>query len=212
MSEARSQLPQALCAVLLCFALAGCASAASVLFPVTHDALKAKPGDYEIDPHHTQVVFGVEHLGFSTYYGRFARISGRLSIDPAAPAASEVAVSIAADSVDTPSDELDRQLRAPAFFDSDRYPEIIFVSKHINITGDNKADIEGVLTIRDVSRPFIIHAMFHGAGTDPANGRRTVGFDATATLRRSEFGLNEWRAFVGDDVKLIIEAEFIKAN
>lgn len=193
-------------------ALAGCATAASIVYPVNREALKARPGDYVLDPQHTNVIFAVEHLGFSTFYGRFADISGRLSIDPDDPAASDVAVRIAAASVDTLSDDLDEKLKGAGMFDAARHPDILFASTRVTTTGDNEADIEGVLTVKDVSGPLVIHAIFHGEGTDPATGRRTVGFDANAALKRSDFDLDQWSGFVGNEVRLIIGAEFVAAK
>ena len=189
-------------------ALFGCATAARVLYPVNTDALKVRPGDYEIDGAHTTVIFAADHLGFSTFYGRFNTISGRLALDVAAPEKSDVAVRIAAASIDTPSDELDDKLRAADMFDAAAFPEIIFQSTRIVRTGEKTADVEGLLTVKGVTKPVTLSTTFHGSGVMPMLNDRRAGFDATATIKRSEFGLDAWKGFVGDDVRLIIAAEF----
>lgn len=198
--------------IALAIALAGCATAASVFYPVSRDALKARPGDYLVDPDHASVVFAVDHLGFSTYYGRFTDISGRLSFNPAAPESSEVAVRIGAASIDTPSAELNERLRSAAMFDAVRHPDILFVATRVAVIGDNAADIEGVLTVKERSGPVVVRATFRGGGVNPATGRRTLGFEGTSSFSRSAFGLSQWSGFVGDDVKLIISAEFVAAE
>ncbi len=196
----------------LALALSGCATAASILYPVNREALDARPGDYKLDPGHASVIFAVEHLGFSTYYGRFADISGRLALNSEEPAKSDVAIRIGAASVDTLSADLNEELKGRGMFDAAAHPDILFSSTRVNVTGENEADVEGVLTIKNISAPVTVHAVFHGGGTAPVTGARTVGFDASAALSRKQFGLTRWSGFVGDEVRLIISAEFVAAE
>lgn len=190
--------------------LGACATASSVLYPINETATNLRPGDYVIDPAHTTVIFAVDHLGFSTFYGRFNEISGRLSLNAEQPEKSNAAVKIAASSLDTPSDELDAKLRAPSMFDAAGHPDILFMTSRVVRTGDNTADVEGMLTIKGVTKPIVLKAVFHGSGTMPLTGAKVAGFDAKATVKRSDFGLNQWTGFVGDEVSLIIAAEFAK--
>ncbi len=201
----RSNASLVAAALLSC---ASCASAARVLYPVNADALKVRPGDYEIDPAHSTVIFAVNHFGFSTYYGRFTEISGRLALDADNPERSETAVRVAAASVDTPSDALDEKLRGGEMFDAASWPDILFESRRVTLTGARAADLDGVLTIKGVSRPITLHAAFIGSGVSPLTNDRRAGFSATATLSRRAFGLTQWDGFVGDEVELIIAAEF----
>lgn len=195
----------ALGGALLC---ASCVTAARVVYPVNEDAQNVKPGDYVIDPAHTTVVFSVDHFGFSTFYGRFNEISGRLALNIDDPARSEAAVKIAAASIDTPSDELDDKLRSAEMFDAAAFPDILFESRKVTRTGEKTATIEGLLTLRGVTQPMTLAASFHGSGTSPLTQDRRAGFDATAVLSRRAYGLKAWDGFVGDEVKLIIAAEF----
>lgn len=190
--------------------LGACASVARVVYPVNTDAARAKPGDYALDPDHASVIFGVDHLGFSTYYGRFNEISGRLSIDPAAPEAAEAAILIKAASVDTPSAALNDKLRAA--FGAEAHPDILFVSTRISRTGEATADIEGALTLRGRTGPVTLRARFHGSGRAPIINDERMGFDASAVIRRSDWGVDDWKGFVGDEVSLIISAEFIRVD
>ncbi len=196
----------ALGGALLC--AAGCATAARVLYPVSQNAHQAKPGDYVIDPAHTTVIFSVDHFGFSTFYGRFNDVSGRLALDVEQPEVSKTAVRISAASIDTPSDDLDEQLRGADMFDVVAHPEIFFESRSVRRTGEATAIIEGLLTIKGVTLPIELEAEFHGSGKSPLSGDRRAGFDATAKLSRRAYGLDAWNGFVSDEVRLVIAAEF----
>jgi polyisoprenoid-binding protein YceI len=189
-------------------ASAACATAARIVYPVNEDALKARAGDYVIDPAHTSVIFSVDHFGFSTYYGRFNDVSGRLSLNVDDPSRSETAVKIKAASVDTPSDDLDDKLRGAEMFDAAAFPDIVFESRSVTPTGAQTATIDALLTIKGVTQPVTLAAEFHGSGASPLTRDRRVGFDATAALSRSAFGLDAWNGFVGDKVTLIIAVEF----
>lgn len=204
----KSSVAAPFAALSLFVALGACATAARVLYPVNDDALKVRAGDYVVDPAHTTVIFAVDHLGFSTFYGRFNEISGRLSLNTEQPEKSEAAIKIAAASLDTPSDALDEKLKAPAMFDAAAHPDILFQTTRVIRTGEKTADVEGLLTVKGVTKPLTLKASFHGSGTMPLTGAKAAGFDAKATFLRSDFGLNEWKGFVGDEVSLIIAAEF----
>ncbi len=191
-------------------ALTACASLARVVYPVNDDAFNAKPGDYQLDPSHAAVVFAVDHLGFSTYYGRFNTLEGRLSFSPKAPENSSVAITIKTASVDTNSEELDDKLRAATMFDSEVFPDARFVSTGVTVTGDNLGQLDGLLTIKDITQPVSLSVAFGGSGTNPLTGKQTVGFNAEGQIKRSDFGLTAWLPLVGDDIHLLINAEFIR--
>lgn len=195
-------------AILSAAALSACATAAHVVYPVNQEATKARAGDYTLDPDHASVIFAVDHLGFSTFYGRFDTLSGRLHLDKDHPEASEAAITIAAASVDTRSKKLDDELKGAAMFDAGAHPDILFVTTKIVRTGDKTADVDGLLTIKDKTLPVALKAEFHGSGKFPGTNERRVGFDARTTIKRSAFGLDAWNGFVGDDVTLILAAEF----
>ncbi|WP_286829332.1 MULTISPECIES: YceI family protein [Kordiimonas] len=190
--------------------LAACAAAAKVLYPVNEDAFNAKPGDYLLDGEHATVIFGLDHMGFSTFYGRFDTLEGRFSYDGDTPTDSEVAIRILTASVNTGSSALDEDLRGKAMFDSAAYPAASFISTKVTQTGEKTGTVEGLLTIKDVTKPVTLAVTFGGSGTHPLTGMKTIGFNATGMIRRSDFGLSRWLPFVGDEVSLIIEAEFTR--
>ena len=168
-------------------------------------------GGYTMDPTHTSVVFKVDHLGFSTYLGRFDTSSGTLTFDENDPTKSVVNVTIDAASVNTNSDALEEKLRGADMFKADVHPEISFVSTSIEKTSDNTGQVTGDLTIAGMTKPVTLEVTFNNGAPHPFPPNKFIlGFSATAALKRSEWELNSWLPAVGDDVALEIEAEFVR--
>ena len=176
---------------------------------VSKDVSVAPAGAYTLDPAHSQLLFSIAHIGLTDYYGRFDRLSGTLDFDPKSPEKSGVAVTIDTSSVDTPSSGINDELKG-AVFGIRAFPAATFKSTSVTRTGPDTGRIEGDLTIKGVAKPVTLDVVFSGGEEDPLNGDYAVGFKATATIKRTDFGLTgmEWEPLVGDDVHLIIEAMF----
>lgn len=174
------------------------------------DPKKAPTGSYSMDPRHSLVVFAIPHLGITDYYGRFDHVTGTLSFNSGAPEKSSVNVTIDMTSVDVPSKELIGELSGGNVFDSTKYPAATFKSTAVTRTGANTGTITGDLTLHGVTKSVTLDTTFGGTTTDPFSGADDIGFHATATIKRSDFGLKGmvWDSVVGDDVKLSIEAMF----
>lgn len=176
-------------------------------------------GTYKVDSGHTLVVWTLDHLGFSPYTGIFGDVTGSLTLDPKRPNAAKVDVTIPVSKVVTASAGLTEHLLRPgkdggkADFFGANPGDARFVSTSVAASG-RKAKIAGNLTLNKVTRPVTLDATFYGAGTAPAQmgGQENVGFRATTTIRRSEFGLGFGVPMVGDEVKLDISAAFQKAG
>jgi polyisoprenoid-binding protein YceI len=167
-------------------------------------------GAYTVDQKHTQVLFSVLHLGLTDYFGRFDRVSGALNYDGTQPERSSVTISIDTTSLDVPNAQLESMLTGASVFDTREFPAASFKSTAITRTGPDTGQITGLLTIRNVTRPVTLDATFNGGEPNPMGGGYALGFRATATIKRSDFGLNHaiWSQFVSDDVHVIIEAMF----
>lgn len=192
--------------------LSACASVVSVVYPLNENASKARAGAYQLDPDHASVLFAISHFGFSTFRGRFDTLSGSLDLDSKNPENSSVTIDIKTESIHTGVSELDELLLAGDMFASKDNPIIQFTSTSVDQTSDKAATISGVLTIRGVAKPIILAAHFIGSGTNPLTRDRTVGFSATTTVQRSDFGLKNWLPFVGDKVDITIDVEFIEKS
>lgn len=169
-------------------------------------------GRYAVETAHTRVQFSVSHMGFSNWYGDFTGVTGALTLDPKAIAAAKVDITIPVASVSTTNTVLDGELRSADWFDAGQHPTIRFVSTKVVQTAPGKADITGDLTFHGVTKPVVLSATFIGAGENPMSKKYTVGFDATATLKRSDYGVKTYVPMIGDETTLRISAAFEKAQ
>lgn len=168
----------------------------------------AKKGTYKIDPHHTQIIFEIQHMGLSNFFGRFSKVSGQLQFDPAAPEASALAADVDMTAIDTHVSELDKEL--VDFFKADKFPTASFKATGITRTGDSAGTVTGDLTLAGVTKPVTLNVTFKGARNPPIPFQPyRIGFDATGTIHRADFGLTNamWSSMVGADVTLLIEME-----
>ena len=167
-----------------------------------------KPGTYRIDPYHTQVVFSVSHFGFTNFSGIFAGASGTLQLHPTQLGASKLELSIAVDSITTTVPILTQELKGDQWLDVAKFPTATFVSKKVVRTGGASARVTGELTLHGVTRPEVLDVRLVGAGSNPLSKAYTVGFEATGTIRRGDFGIRTDLPAVGDAVSLRIAGAF----
>ncbi len=185
---------------------------ASAAFAADTNPAAVAVGRYAVESGHTRVQFAVSHMGFSTWYGDFTGATGTLNLDPKSPAAAKVDITIPVASVSTTNAVLDGELKSAEWFDAGKDPTIRFVSTKVVKTAANKATITGDLTFHGVTKPVVLMATFNGAGANPMNKKYTVGFDATTTLKRSDFGVKTYVPVIGDTTSLRISAAFEKAE
>ena len=185
-------------------------AAAPAGVPANPDPALVPAGHYSVEPHHTRVQFTVSHMGFTDWYGDFSGVSGRLELDPAHPDAAQVEIAIPVASVSTTNAKLDEELKSADWLDAGRYPAIRFTSRRVVRTGSIQARIEGDLTLHGVTRPVTLSASFNGAGTDPIEKHYVAGFNATTSIRRSDFGVANYVPLVGDELAIRISAAFVK--
>lgn len=185
--------------------------------PGSRNPAAVSGGLYRVDSDHTLVVWTLDHLGFSPYTGIFGGVTGTLVLDRRNPSRAKVDVSIPISGVVTASAVLNGHLLRPGkdgakpdFFGPDQVPAR-FVSTKVTATGQ-RAKIAGNLTLNNVTRPVVLDAVFYGAGRAPAQlgGKENIGFRATASILRSQFGLGFGLPVIGDRVKLEISAAFQK--
>lgn len=178
--------------------------------PADPDPGAVTAGSYTIDPSHTRVQFTVSHMGFTNWYGDFSGTNGTLRLDPRDIAASSVEIMIPVASVSTTNTILDGELKSADWFDAVHFPDIRFVSKTVTKTGASTADITGDLSFHGVTKPVVLAARFNGAGINPITKAYTVGFDATTTLQRSDFGVKNYVPLIGAEITIRISAAFEK--
>lgn len=168
----------------------------------------AAPESYTIDPTHTYPNFAVSHWGFSTMHGQFQSTTGKVVIDRAARTLS-ADIAIDAKSINTGFGKRDEHLRSPDFFNVAEHPRITFKSTGSKWEGDRPVSVDGTMTMLGVSRPVTLTLTSFRCGEDPRKAQRCGG-DATATIKRSDFGMKYAIPAVGDDIRLMFEIEAVK--
>jgi polyisoprenoid-binding protein YceI len=180
----------------------------ALAFSLISSAAFAAPEKYAIDQSHTNVLFFIDHLGFSQTVGRFDDVNGTLVLDEQDPEKSSVDVLIKASSVNTQSADLNKHLQAKDWFDSATYPDIKFVSRSVKKTGADTADVTGDLTLHGVTKSVTLKTKLNKADYFEMAKAWVAGFNAETTIKRSEFGISNYVPMVGDEVKILISTEF----
>jgi polyisoprenoid-binding protein YceI len=170
-------------------------------------------GTWEVDPSHSTVGFTVRHLVVSKVRGGFGQYQATINIADN-PLQSSVSATIDAASIDTRDENRDVHLKGPDFFDVEKYPTLKFESTAVRQASDGY-EVDGNLTIRDVTRPVTLTLEFAGVQNDPWGGTR-AGFEAFTKINRRDFGLT-WNAaiegggfVVGDSINIELFVEALK--
>jgi len=181
----------------------------------TQQALQSLPsGAYQLEKPHASLLFRVKHMGLSNYTARFTDFDATLDFDPKNPAASHVKAIINPLSVhaEHPADkDWDRRI-GEDLMEGKEYPQIVFDSKKVEVTGEYTGKVTGDLTFMGVTEPVTLDVTFNGAANGAAlyQGRDAVGFSAHGALTRSDFGLTRYGSIVADEVEVILEVEFTR--
>ena len=196
-------------------ACAGVLDAAPAQAPGQPDPARVTAGTYTTDPAHTMVGFRINHMGFTDVYGLLGSITGTLVLDPAHLDQARVAVRIPVRKILTTSQGLTEHLLMPSSLGKPDYfgpkpADALFNSTKVTPGADGKsAAIDGQLTLNGVTHPVTIAARFTGAGKGLMSSALNVGFEGTARIKRSDFGLVADFPLVGDQVDLTISATFV---
>lgn len=166
---------------------------------------------YQIDKAHSEAVFQVRHL-ITKVRGRFSDFDGTIAFDESQPEQSSVTFTVQTASIDTSTPDRDAHLRSEDFFAVERFPTLTFASTKITARGSESFDVEGDLTIRDVTKRITVPVAYLGKAKDPW-GNEKLAFEAEITINRKDYGLL-WNAaletggfLVGDDVKINVSVQ-----
>ena len=170
-------------------------------------AATAAPVEYKLDPNHTVVLASWNHFGYSHPSANFGHADGTLVYDADDVAKSSVEVTLPLSGLDTFVPRLDEHLRSADFFDAAKYPDITFKSTMVHDMGGGKLMIMGDLAVHGVTKPVTLDATLNNAGPHPMTKAPTVGFDATTTIKRSDFGVGGYVPMVGDEISIRITTE-----
>lgn len=172
--------------------------------------------NWAVDVSHSAIDFSVKHMMIAKVKGSFHSFEAQITADPEDLTTADIAVQIDLSSVDTRNADRDAHLKSADFFDVENNPKLLFKATKIVGKGDGEYAVTGDVTLHGVTRPETFSVTFEGIGKDPW-GNEKVGFSATGSLKRSDYGLTYNAALetggvlIGDEVKIAIEFEAAKA-
>ena len=167
----------------------------------------AAPVTYKLDPGHTMVLFSWNHFGFSNPTANLGQVDGTLVYDEAAPTKSTVEATLPLAGLDTFVPKLDEHLKSADFLDAAKFPTVTFKSTKVTSAGKDKLKVVGDLTVHGVTKPVTLDVTVNKVGPHPMMKVQTAGFDATATIKRSDFGVGAYVPNVSDEIKIHITTE-----
>lgn len=176
-----------------------------VMFTATQ--ARADAVGYTYDPLHTQILFGINHMGFTTSHGRFNKFTGGFTLDEKAPEAATANITIDVNSLDMASDVWNEHVKEK-FLEPAKFPTITFKSTHVARTGDKTATMTGDLTLHGVTKPVTLNVTLNKIGQNPMmQSQEDAGFSITGVIKRSDFGIAAFIPMVSDEVTLDIQVD-----
>jgi len=171
-------------------------------------------GGYTLDTDHAALLFKINHLGFSTFIGRFADFDATLDFDPENIENSQLEVIVDTSSIDVNLPEFSEELQGPSWFDVENHPQAVFrTTRFVEAVDEDTFIFEGDLTLLGQTNPVNLEVNFHGGGRNFLTRRYTLGFSGNMSFLRSDFGLDNMVSFgVGDEIDLEIHVEFQDAD
>ncbi|MDV0439614.1 YceI family protein [Xanthomonas sacchari] len=170
-------------------------------------AAKGVSGTYTLDPAHTDVLVQWSHFGFSNPSAHFGDVDGTLVYNAQDVSKSSVNVTLPLSGLNSFTAKFDEHLKSGDFFDAAKFPTATFKSTKVTSAGGNKLTVAGDLTIKGTTKPVVLAVTLNGAGPHPMKKVPALGFDATTTIKRSDFGLGAYVPNVSDEVKIRITTE-----
>ena len=172
---------------------------------------QASAPSWRIDEAHSGIYFGIQHI-YSTVHGHFNEFDGEIRFDPDNLGQSRFDFTVTVKSINTNITKRDGHLLSDDFFDAKKYPKMTFKSTAIKHLNGNGYSVEGVLTVKEVSRTVTIPFTYFGSKPNPFNPKQLVaGFEARMTIDRMEYHVGNGKflkmGVVGKDVTVTITIE-----
>lgn len=182
---------------------------------VTGANVLAQNSTWQLDPAHSKIGFTVTHLVISEVEGNFNKFDGKVISTKPDFSDSQIEFTADINSIDTDNEDRDKHLKSPDFFDAAKHDKLKFVSKSFKKVSENTFKVTGDLTIKGVTKPVTLDAVYGGTVKDPY-GNTKAGFKLTGKINRKDFGLT-WNALteaggavVSDEVNLVAKVQLQK--
>jgi polyisoprenoid-binding protein YceI len=166
---------------------------------------------YNVEPNHTYPSFEAGHLGISVWRGKFNKTSGSITLDRAGKSGT-VDIAIDPASINFGHAKMEEHSRSKDFFNVEQFPKITYRGKISKWNGDAPAAVEGEMTLLGVSKPLNLQIHSFKCIQHPMLKREVCGADASGGFKRSDFGMKYGLPAHGDDMKVAIQIEAIKAE
>lgn len=170
---------------------------------------------WAIDPTHSEIGFKVKHMMFTNVSGKFNTFTATVENEDNQFETSTIHFEAEINSIDTNNADRDNHLKSADFFDAEKFPKLSFKSSTVKKISENEFEIEGELTVKDVTKTIILATEYSGLMLDPW-GNTKAGLSIAGKINRKEFGLT-WNAaletggvLVGEEVKLFVEVQLLK--
>ena len=174
----------------------------------------APAGEYVDEDGHAYIAFAYSHQGYSNPILRFNgdAFEARMNLVPDNPTASTLSVDIDPSQIDSGVDAFDEHLVSADMFDVATHPDIRFETTSLSMDSGTSGTLVGDLTMKGITKPVVLDVTLNKVGENFRSGRPMFGVSATGKIKRSEWDLGYATPFVGDDVDLMVEVEFQKAD
>lgn len=202
----RQSSSKACIVVVVCLLLVSCGT---LIKPkVKSGIIQLEKGSYALDQTHVAVLFKINHMGLSTFVGRFNKVDATLEFDPKNIAAAKLSAIIDVASLDANNTDLEETLRSSSWLDTGKYPQAFFKTTSVSVIDQNSALFSGELTLHGITAPINLAVTFNGGANNMLTGFYTLGFSAISTFNRSTFGVDYLIPAISDQVTIEVFAEF----
>jgi polyisoprenoid-binding protein YceI len=168
------------------------------------DNLNLNGGSYALNRDHSRIMFSISHFIVSSTQGQFTAFDGKLNFESQTPERGTVIIHVSAGSISTDNSARDAHLRTADFFDVAKFPQITFESTGLVKMSSSTGRLTGNLSLHGVTKPITLNVTLRAADM---NAER-LDFSVAGTVKRSDYGMNNYMGVIGDEVTLDIEAEF----
>ena len=192
--------------LIMSLSLSACVSL--ITSKVEQTVSKLRAGQYSLDKDHATLLFKIQHMGLSTYVGRFNQLEASLDFDPDDITSAKLSAVILVDSLDINDASLKDDLMGAKWFNQTNYPKVIFNTTSVKELDESSFEFTGDLMWRGVTNPIVLEATFHGGASNILTGKYTIGFSAKGSFLRSDFEMDSFIPLIGDKVEIETFAEF----
>ncbi|WP_434777964.1 YceI family protein [Neisseria sp. Ec49-e6-T10] len=162
---------------------------------------------WQLDDAHTRIGFEVNHMGYSTTYGYFKQFDGVVDYEKTKPEDTSIHFIIKAASINTDWVARDEHLKSKDFFNVTQFPDMKFVSKKFTLIDPSHAKLIGDFTLLGITKPITLDVKINKQAISPMTKLDTIGFQATTTIKRSDWGMNFLIPAISDEVVIKIDSE-----